>query len=95
MRGRADAIVTANVRDFPDEILEPLGIASVTPDTFLLAQLDLAPRIVLDALREQAAHTRRPPLTPTDRLARLARVGVPEFADEASRVISTPDRPRR
>jgi hypothetical protein len=59
----------------------------VSPDEFLLDQLDLAPRIVLDVLREQAAHTRRPPLTPTDLLARLARAGLPAFADEADRMI--------
>jgi hypothetical protein len=87
MRGRADAIVTANIRDFPYEVLEPLGLAVVEPDDFLLDQLDLAPRVVLDALREQAAHTRHPPLTPTDLLARLARAGAPAFADEAGRMI--------
>ncbi len=87
MRGRADAIVTANVRDFPDEALAPLGLAVVEPDDFLLDQLDLAPRIVLDALREQAVHTRQPPLTPIDLLARLARAGAPAFADEAGRMI--------
>lgn len=87
MRGRADAIVTANLRDFPDETLAPLEIAVVHPDDFLLDQLDLAPRVVLDVLREQAAHTRNPPLTPTDLLARLGRAGVPAFADEAGRMI--------
>jgi predicted nucleic acid-binding protein len=87
MRGRADAIVTANIRDFPDETLAPLEIAVVHPDDFLLDQLDLAPRVVLDLLREQAAHTRNPPLTPTDLLTRLARAGVPAFADEAGRMI--------
>lgn len=87
MRGRADAIVTANVRDFSDETLAPLEIAVVHPDDFLLDQLDLAPRVVLDVLREQAAHTRNPPLAPTDLLARLARAGVPRFADEAGRMI--------
>lgn len=87
VRGRADAIVTANVRDFPDEGMAPLGIAVVDPDGFLLDQLDLAPRIVLDALREQAAHTRHPPLTPTDLLARLARAGASAFAAEAGRMI--------
>lgn len=87
LRGRADAIITANVRDFPNEAMAPLGIAVVDPDDFLLDQLDLAPRIVLDALREQAAHTRNPPLTPPDLLARIARAGVPAFADEAGRVI--------
>lgn len=87
MRGRADAIVTANLRDFPDETLAPLEIAVVHPDDFLLDQLDLAPRVVLDVLREQAAHTRNPPLTPTDLLARLGRAGVPAFADEVSRMI--------
>ena len=52
MRGRADAIVTANLRGFPDDVMTPLGIAVVSPDEFLLDQLDLAPRIVLDVLRE-------------------------------------------
>jgi predicted nucleic acid-binding protein len=87
IRGRADAIVTANLRDFPDETLAPLAIAAVHPDDFLLDQLDLAPRVVLDVLREQAARTRNPPLTPTDLLTRLARAGVPAFADEAGRMI--------
>ena len=87
MLGRADAIVTANVGDFPAETLAPLEIAVVHPDDFLLDQLDLAPRVVLDVLREQAAHTRNPPLTPTDLLAQLARAGVPAFADEAGRMI--------
>jgi hypothetical protein len=73
--------------DIPDDVLAPLGIAVVDPDDFLLDQLDLAPRVVLDALREQAAHTRNPPLTPTDLLARLARAGAPAFADEAGRMI--------
>lgn len=87
MRGRADTIVTANVRDFPDDALAPMDIAVVDPDVFLLDQLDLAPRTVLEVLREQAAHARNPALTPADLLARLARAGVPAFADEAGRMI--------
>jgi predicted nucleic acid-binding protein len=85
--GRADAIVTANVGDYPMDVLGPLGIEVVHPDDFLLDQLDLAPRIVLDVLREQAAHTRQPSLTPVDLIARLARCGVPGFADEVGRLI--------
>ena len=87
IRGKADAIVTANGRDFPHPVLDPLGIAVVHPDDFLLDQLDLAARVVLDVLREQAHHTRRPPLTPTDLLARLARAGAPGFADELGRLV--------
>ena len=85
--GRADAIVTANVGDYPMDVLGPFGIEVVHPDDFLLEQLDLAPRIVLDVLREQAAHTRQPPLTPVDLIARLVRCGVPGFADEVGRLI--------
>lgn len=87
MRGRADAIITANIRDYPVDALDPLNIEVIHPDDFLLDQLDLAPRVVLDVLREQAAHTRRPALTPVDLIARLARAGAPAFADEAGRLI--------
>jgi predicted nucleic acid-binding protein len=85
MRGGAQAIVTSNLKDFPAETLAPLDIAAVHPDAFLLDQLDLAPPVVLDVLREQAAHTRRPKLDVGDVVARLARAGAPGFADEVTR----------
>ncbi|MFZ0217203.1 MAG: PIN domain-containing protein [Candidatus Dormiibacterota bacterium] len=87
LRGRADAIVTANFRDYPVGAVGPLGIAVTNPDDFLLDQLDLAPGIVLDVLREQAAHTRNPPLRPGDLIARLSRAGVSRFAAEAGRLL--------
>ena len=49
MQGRADMIVTANVRDFPTEVLEPLGLEVQHPDEFLLNQLDLEPDITIAA----------------------------------------------
>ncbi len=41
MRARADAIVTAKVHDFAEDVPGPLGIAVVEPDDFLLDHLDL------------------------------------------------------
>lgn len=40
--GRADAIVTANTRDYPSEVLGRLNIEVVHPHAFWLDQLDLA-----------------------------------------------------
>jgi predicted nucleic acid-binding protein len=85
MRGGAQAIVTSNVKDFPDSTLARLDLATVHPDTFLLDQLDLAPPVVLDVLREQAAQTRRPKFDVEDVIARLSRAGAAGFADEVAR----------
>jgi hypothetical protein len=90
IREGAQAIVTANVTDFPAAALGPLGLQAVHPDTFLLDQLDLSPPTVLQVIREQAQHTRRPPLTPLDLAAVLGRSGVPGFADELLRLMSPP-----
>jgi predicted nucleic acid-binding protein len=87
MHGRADAIVTFNVRDFPADVLSPLNIEVIHPDDFLLYQLDLNQRPVLDVLRKQAADSRRPVLTSTALIARLTRAGVANFAREAGRQI--------
>jgi predicted nucleic acid-binding protein len=87
VRGKADAIVTANLPDFPVDDLKALDLEVIHPNEFLLDQLDLAPRLVIDVLREQAAHAHRPPLDPIDLLVRLARCGVEGFADEARRHI--------
>jgi hypothetical protein len=90
VRGGADAIVTANLADFPAAALSPLGLEAVHPDDFLLDQLDLSPPTILQVIREQAAHTKKPPLTPHDLTTLLGRAGIPGFADELLRLMSTP-----
>ena len=62
----------------------------IHPDDFLLDQLDLSPPTLLQVIREQAVHTRRPPLTPRDLATLLGRAGVPGFADEILRLMATP-----
>ena len=49
IRGRADVIVTMNLRDFPTEVIAPLGIEAQHPDEFILRLLDLAPGAVVAA----------------------------------------------
>ncbi|MGH3199085.1 MAG: hypothetical protein ACRDNT_24905 [Streptosporangiaceae bacterium] len=70
--------------------LKPLGLEAIHPDDFLLDQLDLSPPTILQVIREQAAHTRRPSLTPRDLATLLGRAGVPDFADQILRLMATP-----
>jgi hypothetical protein len=90
VRGGADAIITANLADFPATALGPFGLEAVHPDDFLLDQLDLSPPTIVQVIHEQAAHTRKPPLTPRDLATLLGRAGVPGFAAEILRLMSTP-----
>ncbi|WP_162616415.1 hypothetical protein [Xylanimonas allomyrinae] len=66
VRGRTDPVVTRNLDDFPREALAPLGIDPLSPDEFLLDQLDLDPRGSLAVIVEQAAVMRRPPASVAD-----------------------------
>jgi len=88
--GGAQAIVTANLTDFPAAALGPLGLQAIHPDDFLLDQLDLSPPTIVQVIREQAQHTRRPPLTPADLATTLGRAGAPQFAGELLRLMSAP-----
>ena len=83
-RGRADLIVTANLRDFPPEVMEHLGIEVQSPDEFLMNQLDLDPGRVIATLHEQAAAANNPAITFEELLAILGRCGVPNFAGLAA-----------
>lgn len=81
--GRADVIVTLNLKDFPQAALEPYEIRGIGPGEFLLDQLDLAPDLVLETVRRQAEDSRRPPVDLSALLEHLARCGVPQFAAAA------------
>ncbi len=60
LAGRADSIVTFNLKDFPADRLLPHGLEARHPDEFLLDQLGLFPPLVLRVLAEQAAAMRYP-----------------------------------
>lgn len=57
----ADSIVTWNGRDFPAEILGPLGIAVVTPDEMAASLLKDRPEEVCAAVRETRLSLKNPP----------------------------------
>jgi hypothetical protein len=59
-------------------------------DACVLDQLDLSPSTIMQVIHEQAARTRRPPLTPQDLATLLGRAGVPGFADEILRRMASP-----
>ena len=82
--GHADVIVTSNVRDFPERVVERYRIAVQSPDDFLIHLWWLNPATVLDVLREQASATAKPALTGDDILARL-RIPAPRFVELVSR----------
>jgi predicted nucleic acid-binding protein len=85
VRAKADALVTFNVRDFPDESLEAFDVELVHPDVFLLDQLDLYPGMITRVLRELSEDYVDPPQSVEDVLGTLRRAGVPRFTDEVRR----------
>jgi hypothetical protein len=80
--GRADILVTENLKDFPPAAVADFGITVVGQDDFLSGLLDLYPDAALSALRRQASRYRREPRTVLALLNVLASLGQgsPEFA---------------
>lgn len=89
LRGRADVIVTENVRDFPPALLEPFGIEAVRLDEFLMTQFHLNRAAAARIIGEQMSAMGRPPVTIYQLLNRLAASGAPRFAQAVSREVAT------
>jgi hypothetical protein len=87
VRANVEVLVTFNLRDFPENALKPFDITAVSPDDFLLDQLDLYPAVVLSCLDEQVNRYTAfgGPVTVEELLRPLERAGVPRFADEVRR----------
>jgi hypothetical protein len=73
--GRADVLVTENLKDFPPGSVAHLGITVAGQDDFLLGLLELYPNAVLDALRRQSSRYRREPRSVTALLSILGGPG--------------------
>jgi predicted nucleic acid-binding protein len=87
VRGNAEVLVTANLKDFPESALKSFDISAVSPDDFLLDQLDLYPAVVIDCLHQQVNRyaSIHGPLEVVELLRPLEKAGAPRFADEVRR----------
>lgn len=62
IRANADVIVTVNEKDFPEEVLAPLGIEAQHPDDFVFYQIDLNGPVVCKAISEIISRLKNPPI---------------------------------
>ena len=74
--GHADAIVTYNVRDFPLEVLTPLGIEVLHPNEFVMNQLQLHDFTPIEAVKQMRARWIKPPRTANELIDALERRGL-------------------
>lgn len=97
--GKAQVIVTTNLRHFPAETCQPYGVEAQHPDEFLTNALHIDPDRVVRALAQQAAAKQRPPITfdeLMDRLGETAPIFVGEVRDHVDALDSRdPERLRR
>lgn len=73
IRANAQAIVTFNLRDFPDHVLARYDIETKHPDEFVLDSIDIAPGAVIQCITNQASALRNPPISMPELLATLRR----------------------
>ena len=80
LAGHADCIVTTNLRDFPMDVVGPLGIEITHPDQFIVAQWDLDQLVAVAAFKRMRARWKKPEATPEDFATALERTGLPATA---------------
>jgi hypothetical protein len=89
IRGRADVIVTSNLRHFPAEILAPFGIEPQHPDEFILHLLDLSPGMVAAAARDHRESLKNPPKAIEEYIDTLEAQGLTQTASVLREYMST------
>lgn len=75
---KAGAIVTNNLKDFPDEQLIPYDIEALHPDEFIYLQTEISSTHCLTAFKDQRSALTRPPLTVDEFLSSLQRQQLPK-----------------
>ena len=78
IRGRAQLIVTMNLKDFPDAVLQQYEMEVIHPDEFILRLIDLAPDAVMNAAEAHRGSLKHPPKSIEEFLASLHAQGLSE-----------------
>lgn len=81
IRASAQMIVTFNLKDFPEETLDPYGIEALHPDVFVECQFELQKGLVIAAAKRHRAALKKPVKSPEEYLETLAAQGLLVTAD--------------
>ena len=73
IESKSSLIVTWNIVDFPEGALAPHGIVAVTPDDFVLDQIDLSVELLIQAVCRHKESLKNPALTWPEYYANLER----------------------
>lgn len=77
IKGRADAIVTFNIKDFPPTCLTQFGIEILHPDEFLVDLIDLSFDKFCLAVKRHRDSLKKPAKTPSEYLDTILKQGLP------------------
>lgn len=73
-----DAIITFNLKDFPEETLSRHNIEAIHPDDFIVYQMDLSPQLVCLAVKAHRESLKSPPKSLEDYLDTLLKQALPQ-----------------
>ena len=76
IRCNADVIVTANLKDFPNEYLSQFDVEAQHPDYFIANLIDLNSEKALKAFQQQVSYLRKPPMQDMQVIENLKKVGL-------------------
>ena len=77
----SDAIVTRNLKDFPQSILNKYDIEAIHPDDFIRYQFDLNTALVIDCFKKQRAALTKPAYSTQEFLDIMLQQELPQTVD--------------
>jgi predicted nucleic acid-binding protein len=77
IRCNADAIVTMNLKDFPQEALDTHGIEALHPDDFVMNQIELSEPDALRAIKAMRLRLKQPTQTAAEFISTIERCQMP------------------
>ncbi len=90
VKSDAQAIVTYNTKDFPNESIAQYHLEVIHPDDFFVNQIDLDPVAALHVIRELAGDLKAPPRTPLEIVEGLEARGLAVTASRLRELLFEP-----
>lgn len=86
--GEASVIVTRNLRDFPEDVLDLHNIEAMHPDEFIRGLLNVDPAAVVAAVTQQQRRLKSPPVPMSDLLLLFERLDLIQTVAELRRLMA-------